>query len=147
MSEYLPGTGSPDKLMQYSHGAGQYDRSFNVENSGSTARHRGRRRPFADPATAGSTLTDVIDADFAHVDDDGSVVEVFGVETARPVSPRDFFERRRYGAGQIADAARPALFPRLFGLLDRLSPLGFGVLVGLASLCVFWFFGGYALLQ
>lgn len=139
MSGYLPGTGSPDKLMQYSHGAGQYDRSFNVENSGSTARRRGRRRPFAERATAGSTVTDVIDAEFVHIDDNGSVVQVFDADTARPVSPSNFFERR-------ADAA-PAGLPKLFGLLDRLSPAGFGALVGLASLCVFWFFGGYALLQ
>ncbi|MEO4043125.1 hypothetical protein AAFN47_16100 [Hoeflea sp. CAU 1731] len=132
--------------MQYSHGAGQYDRSFNVENSGSTARRRGRRRPFAGRATAGSTAMDVIDAEFVHIDDNGSVVEVFGADTARPVSPSDFFERRGHGAGLAADAA-PAGLPKLFGALDRLSPAGFGALVGLASLCVFWFFGGYALLQ
>ncbi len=146
MSGYLPGTGSPDKLMQYSHGAGQYDRSFNVENSGSAAHGRGRRRPFDDRATAGSNATDVIDAEFVHIDDNGSVVEVFTSDAVRPVSPSDFFERRAHGAGSPADAA-PVGLPKHFGLLDRLSPAGFGALVGLASLCVFWFFGGYALLQ
>ncbi|MBW8640773.1 hypothetical protein K1W69_26515 [Hoeflea sp. WL0058] len=141
----------PDKLMQYSHGAGQYDRSFNVENSGSTARQRGRHRPFANRAAAESAVSDVIDAEFVHIDDNGSVVEVFGADAVRPVSPGDFFERRAHcagqGAGQAADAAAPAGLPTLFGRLDRMSPVGFGALVGLASLCVFWFFGGYALLQ
>lgn len=128
--------------MQYSHGAGQYDRSFNVENSGPATGREARLSPFHGQKPAKPAPAEVIDAEFVHVDEGGNVVDEPAPETGARVSPGEFFRRGRARSGRPSSASASARRS-----LDSLSPAGFGLLVAVLCLAVFWFSGGHALFR